>query len=201
QEHGAIFIHIQKTGGNSVTAALGKSFAEPDKHWTALQLRRATDPSIWTGYYKFAFVRNPWARLVSWYAMIDRHRPAFEQGVTFNRFQTAVLTRTKNFADFLHNMDEVFDDADGSKWIFRNQLDYLTDVDGTLLVDFVGRTETLGADFAAIATHLKRQPGPIDMLNTSEHRPYQDYYTPDLAQLVGERYASDIAHFGYHFGD
>lgn len=200
-EHGAIFIHVQKTGGSSISAALGKSFAEPDKHWTALEVRRACDPIIWASYYKFAFVRNPWARLVSWYAMIDQHRPAYEQGGTFNRFQTAVLSRTRTFSDFLRTMDEVFEDQDGVKSIYRNQIEYLTDVDGNLLVDYVGRTERLAADFTEIARHFKQPPGALQVLNTSEHKAYGEYYTKADADLVAERYARDIQAFGYSFRD
>jgi hypothetical protein len=198
-KHRAIFIHIQKTGGNSVSAALGMSGVEPDKHWRASELKAACDPAIWDGYFKFSFVRNPWARLVSWYTMVEALRPLFEAGTKLNRFQTVALSRCSSFGDFLELMDEDIVDDDGAKWIYRNQLDYLTDDEGQLLVDFVGRTETLASDFASILDRLHGPPAPLAYLNSTRHEAYQGYYTPAQARMVAERYARDIERFGYSF--
>ena len=104
-KHRAIFIHIQKTGGESVTAALGGPKNSPDKHWLANELKAVTELDIWDNYFRFALVRNPWARLVSWWSMIDHRRQAFMSGVPNNRFMTAVLSRAKTFGEFLRNMD------------------------------------------------------------------------------------------------
>jgi hypothetical protein len=198
-KHRAIFIHIQKTGGNSVSAALGMSVVEANKHWRADELKAACDPAIWRSYFKFSFVRNPWARLVSWYEMIEAQRPRFEAGAALNRFQSAVLSRCNSFGDFLDLMDEDIVDDDGAKWIRRNQLDYLVDADGALLVDFVGRTETLASDFASILDRFEGVPAPLSHLNATPHGPYQRYYTATQASAVAEWYAPDIECFGYRF--
>lgn len=76
-----IFIHIQRTGGNSIQ----KLFEEADpelietvevdpankriKHCYAVDIAKAIDPEIFNGYTKFAVVRNPFERMVSWYSM------------------------------------------------------------------------------------------------------------------------------------
>lgn len=82
----AIFVHIQRTGGNSVQ----KVFAEHDpdlveavaidpakkrtKHCFASDIRDAIDPATFAAYTKFAVVRNPYERMVSWYAhLTDDH--------------------------------------------------------------------------------------------------------------------------------
>ena len=71
--HKLIFIHIQKTGGSTISEILSKNF--PDicqfkaKHDFAIQ--GTGELCEWKDYYKFAFVRNPWDRLVSWYTMIN----------------------------------------------------------------------------------------------------------------------------------
>ena len=79
-----LFIHISKTGGTSVDAALGmitvlnKTAECADvpvmerrflKHDTAATARSYYNASEWERAYKFALVRNPWDRLVSWWAM------------------------------------------------------------------------------------------------------------------------------------
>jgi chondroitin 4-sulfotransferase 11 len=103
-----IFIHIQKTGGSSIVSALRK--AAPDsistfsdfaachdplkgQHVFASDLRNYLGDHEWQRFFKFAFVRNPWARLVSWYNMCIE-RPA-------NEFMTYVQANAHTFEAFL----------------------------------------------------------------------------------------------------
>ena len=80
-KYGVIFVHIQRTGGNSVQ----KIFEEfdPDlleaiqvdpsrhrtKHCYASDIQESIDSDIFKSYTKFSIVRNPFDRLVSWYSM------------------------------------------------------------------------------------------------------------------------------------
>lgn len=74
-----IFIHIQRTGGSSVT----KLFLEHDAdllehipvdpaksrtmHCFISDIQAAVEPEIFSQYTKFCIVRNPYDRMVSWY--------------------------------------------------------------------------------------------------------------------------------------
>ena len=58
-----IFIHINKTGGSSIERALDLRF----EHMTAREKRVDVGPRRWQTAFKFAFVRNPWARALSHY--------------------------------------------------------------------------------------------------------------------------------------
>ena len=91
-------------------------------------------------------------------------------------------------------------DTDGSKWIYRNQIDYLTDASGTLLVDFIGRFETLPQDFKIISEKIAFAPTPLPHVNKSVRKQYTDYYTSEMAETVRRRFQRDIEHFGYAFG-
>jgi hypothetical protein len=196
-----VFVHIQKTGGSSVRQALNLPQHDPDKHRFAQELRTKCDPQLWQSYFKFAFVRNPWDRMVSWWSMIVRNAQNASEGrQTLNGFQRFIVSRAATFEEFLLNCDEEYPDRDGSKWIFRNQIDYIADGEGQLLVDYVGRFERLKEDFALIAGRLNLTQISIPHLNRSPRLAYTNYYTNALAKLVGERYARDVAAFGYRFG-
>jgi chondroitin 4-sulfotransferase 11 len=195
-----IFVHIQKTGGNAVRMALGVEIDDAYKHFFARELRDLYGDTDWRQSFKFSFVRNPWERLVSWWAMIDANRSALSDGRPLNNFHRFVLERTETFKDFLENCDEEIADSDGRKWVYRNQLDYLTNSSGKMIVDFVGRFETISQDFALIAQKINGRFVPLSHTNQSVHRHYTDYYTPALADKVASRYAADIKAFGYIFG-
>lgn len=195
-----IFVHIQKTGGDSICTALGVSTAVPEKHFFARELRELYGADVWSTYFKFAFVRNPWDRLVSWWSMIDANRTLLSAGRPLNKFQRFVLERATTFEEFLENCDEEIVDDDGRKWIYRNQLDYLTDLSGEKIVDFIGRFERLAQDYALIAENIHGGLAPLPHVNKSKHRHYSDYYTPALADKVARRYQRDIDAFGYVFG-
>jgi hypothetical protein len=195
-----IFIHIQKTGGNSVTAALGGQLNCPEKHFLARDLRERYGADVWDDYFKFAFVRNPWDRLVSWWSMIDSIRGVHSRDIPRNMFINFVLARASTFEMFLENCDEEIVDTDGPKWIYRNQLDYLTDRFGRLIVDFVGRFERLQEDFKSVTQKTIGSPIILARANKSVHRHYSDYYSTAMAQKVYVRFKRDIETFGYVFG-
>jgi hypothetical protein len=192
------FIHIQKTGGMSITGAL--TGAAPDavnpfdlsrgcppllkgnNHPFASDLRDYLGDQTWNSLFRFTFVRNPWARLVSWY----NYCIAGPSG-PFNR-----LVKGRTFDDFL-----LLTDDQVAKTRF-NQVDYISDKDGRVLVDFVGRFEDLAADFARICERLEISPG-LPHINESSRVDYRAYYTPGARDLVAERFSRDIQAFGYQF--
>lgn len=194
-----IFVHIQKTGGTAVNRALGVEDSPQEKHRSALELKELYGAEAWDECYKFAFVRNPWARLVSWWSMIDSHRQFHVSGGSTNSFFGYVLANATTFDEFLYNCRAEIRDVDGVKSIFRNQIDYLTDNSGGLMVDKIGRFEEIADDFASITTTIYGAAKPLAVVNASEHGPYQDYYNDETRLLVANAYRRDLDYFGYKF--
>jgi chondroitin 4-sulfotransferase 11 len=193
-----IFVHVQKTGGSSIRGALRMAQFDAHKHRFADELRTIYGADTWNQYFKFAFVRNPWDRLVSWWEMMRRN---VVEGRPRNGFQRYIMERARTFEEFLQQCDSEYRDADGAKWIYRNQVDYLRDRDEVLLVDFVGRFEQLQLDFSHVAARLNVAPITLPHVNGTVRRPYTSYYSRELRELVAERYAKDIEAFGYRFAE
>jgi len=187
-EYRAIFIHVPKAAGTSVTQAL---FNRPARH-VPWQDYFEANPRKFNRYFKFAFVRNPWDRLVSTYFFLkagglnamDRDWAAANLGPypDFDAFVRGWLTR-ENAATWVH---------------FKPQRSWICDDEGVCRMDFVGRFETLDRDFQVVARRLGCAR-PLEKGNRSEHRPYHDYYTPETRDRVADVYAADIDLFGYRF--
>ena len=67
-QYKCIFIHIPKAAGTAVTQAL---FGPVSRHVPYFEYEKA-NPRKFKRYFKFAFVRNPWDRLVSTYFFLKR---------------------------------------------------------------------------------------------------------------------------------
>lgn len=188
-----LFVHIQKTAGSSLRQALSAALPDLQPFLGTHDHAAWARPHLaheWPSYFKAAFVRNPWDRLVSWWTMIRT------QEHYTNRFWE-YLRQARSFEEFL-DRTEVIEDHDGSKSIRFDQLDYLTDERGELLVDFIGRYENLNADAAALFQRLG-VAATLPHINRSDHLPYSAYYTERTRDLVAERHRRDIDYFRYDF--
>ena len=189
----AIFIHIQKTGGDAIEAAVRRDdpAIEVDllarrRHPFAREVRAAVGAGVWSSYFRFAFVRNPWDRLVSWYSMCV-------QVPSPNAFARYVRQQAPTFSDFITRATTGM--GERTTW---NQIDFLVDDDGRPMVDFVGRYENLAGGFAMVKERLGLT-ARLPHTNRSSHSSYRDYYTDETKAIVADRYSRDIAHFGYRF--
>ncbi len=154
----------------------------------------------WDNFYSFGFVRNPWARLVSWYCMI-MESPTDEGG----KFWRYVRDHATTFEEFLTKCQQPVVETKGkfryAKSLVRNQLDYFTDEHGKVAVNFIGRFEALDRDFARVQQQLGLPPGPLPKVNVGRPKDYQSFYTRRTRALVAKRFQRDIDFFGYTFDD
>jgi hypothetical protein len=196
-----LFIHIQKTGGSSIARMLRRDIPDATTylgtHDHASWAKEALG-SRYDEFFKFAFVRNPWDRLVSWYSMI-RQESKGQPRAELNLLWKYVLDNSSSFDDFLLNCTETIDDEDGKKSVLYAQLDYISDESGALIVDFVGRYEDFARDLRHVLRRVDLSDAEIPHENRSRHVHYSAYYTPRTRDIVAERYEKDIKAFGYTF--
>jgi hypothetical protein len=203
-----LFVHIQKTGGRSLANFLKREIPDAQDflgtHDHASWARQKLEPE-WSQYFKFAFVRNPWDRLVSWYTAITQNTtllPRYQRILRrdkYSRFRQYVLENSTSFEEFIANCTEVVDDYDGRKSLSYNQLDYVTGGDGKIIVDFIGRFENLNHDAGFILRELGIRDEQLPHIGRSRHRHYSEYYCDKTRNAVAQKYQRDIEFFGYEF--
>ena len=156
-------------------------------HAKARDARKELTPEAFDAFFKFAFVRNPWDLQVSMYHFIlrepeaPRHDEVKALG-SFDAFVEWVLATAEPYP----------------KGITKFQSEMISDSDGKLLVDFIGRYETLSRDYAEVCKRVGID-APLPHLNKSVHRDYRSYYNARTRALVEQHFKSDIELFGYSF--
>lgn len=215
QRHKFLFVHVPKTGGSSVRAVLTPfarfrdrfvyewpsrsiinrisrmPFTEKngrvlvtglDKHARLSEAIDVLGQETIDGLWSFAFVRNPWDLQVSRYYYIRRSKD----------HNLHALASRLSFSEFLRT---TLDERP------RNQVDYLCAPSGDLAVDFVGRYESLQADFQHVVRELGLPRMELPHVNRSVERSkdYRNAYEPTTRELVAQHFEGDIDAFGYRF--
>ncbi len=198
-----IFVHIEKNAGTSITNALQpfsnvqsdsklysilRTFNLPrdytrykyPRHAGLSEAQKMMPSDKFEQYFKFAFVRNPWERLVSEYnAAIKKNR----------RRRHHKIKAMRDFSEYV------------SYEVRRNKLGQLSKTlnqQGEMGLDFIGRFESLYEDFE----HVCQAVG-IDVAlkkrNAFKHQNYRQYYNLQTQIKVSQHWADDIETFGYEF--
>lgn len=208
-----LYVHIAKTGGTSVRAAL-KSLQWRDPYymaqWICSRLSGLTGHRIaaklprhskiicaqemlpqefFKGLYKFAFVRNPWDLQVSSYHHLKRERPFLLEG--HESFEAFTRWKLDPERPYQYHLDTAITPL----------TDYLIDLRGNLLTDFIGRFERLHEDWDHICKHIgiATPELPHERKATDRKKDYRSYYSDDLAALVGTYFKRDVEMLGYRF--
>ncbi len=147
---------------------------------------KTEDITPYRDYFKFSFVRNPWDRLVSCYT----------EKVVIQRRWTDVFGTEPSFRHFVRTVAGIPDAASDMHW--RSQYLNLVDRDYNIIVDFLGRVEAIEEGVRTIASHAGLA-FDLGHYRRSKHKPYAAYYDDETRELVAQRYAVDIAMFGYTF--
>jgi hypothetical protein len=156
-------------------------------HASALQLKNELPPMIWDTFFKFAFVRNPWDLNVSLYHYMLRSK---------THSQHEHVKSMKTFKEFIEHRVSVIENSKGA---YHKQIDMLGDLDGKLLVNFVGKMENIQNDFSKICKNIGIETPQIPKINTSQHKNYRDYYDEYTKELVARCFVEDIKLFNYQF--
>jgi hypothetical protein len=202
----ATFIHVPKTGGTSFYEWIKRNIPVYDQQLDNIYALSCVDgaKAQWGDLGTvFTFVRNPYSRLVSMYHyQIKKAKMQLQS----NSSPQARLRSIKILALASNGFDYWLECIYYQK---KELLDIHPDpstitvsswFNGTV-PDIVVKTEELGSEFYKIAELLTagQSTDPLPWINTSEHKPYRDYYNAKTIGWVSEQFHDDLEMFEYTF--
>lgn len=212
--HRFLFVHVPKTAGTALTAALdpfgvtgtrtpwqrlarqlhlradpGRAYFR--KHETAAVIRARLGAASYDGFLSFSVVRNPFDHAVSHYEYLKEFRNAAR----------AAAFAAMSFAEYLAYRTTARGLFVPSFAVLPDQAHWLVDGAGRLLVKRVMRFETLAADFAALTAELGLPGVTMERVNPTRAKAVPkrlaSYYDDGTAETVRRLYARDFGLFGY----
>lgn len=221
-----LWLHIKKSGGQSIRQAIGSAYVEtrrkearpfvalPRQEWNdnlnnyrvplgnfdyrrMLFARDYLYPQDFERRFKFAVVRNPYARAVSAWRYVTRRN-------IIPQFWARYRYRYR-FIDFLSMLPEIW--ANKHNRILATHTapvwPDISDEGGSSLLDFTAHLETIEQEFPLIAERLSLPDSTA--FPRVNHHAQTDLYTRAYGRrtraLVEQLYGEDIQHLGYEFGD
>ncbi len=191
-----LFVHIPKTAGNSIQNIL-RDYSEDRivasggqdgverfevrsdgrelvKHSTLAEYYRELGKETADGLFKFACVRNPWDRMISFWFSPHRREAKWDP----KKFRKFVEKEVRPLRDYFALP------TDAGKPSFGN-------------VDFIIRYEHLNDDFRTVCEKLGIPPVELPVRNRSERGSAAEYYDEMLGDFIAETFADEIDYFGY----
>jgi hypothetical protein len=214
------FIHIFKTGGTSIQAALNQPNDQEKRLMAQLAYYIIRGSPFWykTTYLwamensKYDLIRNALNKLASHHEVPDVIDPNYSFTFVRNPYDRVVsmwsfIAPSAPFEEFVQTLDRIRK-AEGSAHygivkLFRPQSDYVYDRSGNQRVKYVGRYENFDTDLKKILGNFGIKVKSIPHLNASRDKlgvkHYSEFYTDKAKDIVGRVYHEDLKNFGYKF--
>ena len=216
-DYQVIFIAVPKTGTTSVRRQLGvpRNPLIPNPHLDIIQVReliypmllratlgtnhsfptsetpsdadlRVRSEQLFAELFKFSAVRNPWARAVSLWSR--KEGVEVSGGMSFEQF----------IEDHHHASDTCREPT-----LHQNQIDWLCDEDGRMIMDYVYKVEEFESAIAEIEERtegrLRLESRQLNVNPRSASKRYRSMYSEHTRKLIAQRFERDIDHFEYVF--
>ena len=140
-------------------------------------------------YFKFVFVRNPWDRILS--AFLNK---AVMGASKKNQLKRYAQFKDSPFSEFVYSIKN--SDVNREERHIRSQIKFVPDY-----IDFIGKYENITADMNRVCEEIGIPFDGFPHMNKTKHKHYTEYYDNETREIVAEKYAKDIEHFDYKFGE
>ncbi len=198
-----LFIHVPKTGGNSIQNIL-RGYSEDKivtiakhqdgierfevrndiynitKHSTLSDYKKVIESEIFEKLYIFSTVRNPWDMMISFYFSPHRGVKEWDR----ERFKY-LINKVATLRTYIKNTT-IFSEKISPPEIILSSKAVDSDI------DFIMRFEFLNDDFKQVCEILNIPFLPLPHRNKSNREHYSRYYDVELIKLVEDKFKEEI---------
>lgn len=209
-----LFIHVPKTGGNSIQNILKKYSDDRivaltkyqdgynrfevrndkydiTKHSTLNCYKREIEYNTFKQLFKFSTIRNPWDMCISFYFSPHRGKIDWNR----NEFKEFILTiPTIRHYITLESKNDI-----NSREFNGNNKSRARPIDADL--DFILRFENLNKDFQKVCEIINVPFEELPHLNNSSRSHYTKYYDDELVEFVRCKFSDEINYANYTYGE
>lgn len=140
-------------------------------------------------YFIFSTVRNIYAWLVSYYYHAGGFNPKYHDP---DHYDYQIARRGFEY------LVKAISDRSGDVWPSRKLIHFQLFADnGSLVVDWINRTETLDHDLEMVAKKLSLPFHQRPKQRLGKHKDYRSYYTDELFDLVSSVWGREVQLFGF----
>lgn len=199
-----VFIHIPKNAGTSVSSILLKNGGEHydkhiyGKHNSAQEVKASYD--LYDNSFSFTFVRNPFARMVSYYYFFkNRVNILMNKGGGKN---VSVDHFNNGFDHWLLTTELYlwYDDPQTSiPYQKRPQTSWINNSKNQPIANFVGKVENIDADFRTVCDKININSFKLSNKNKSNHDHYKKIYSQESRKFIEYYFKDDLETFNYTF--
>jgi hypothetical protein len=173
------------------------------KHATAKEILNVVGYTFFSNSFKFSFVRNPWDQVVSFYNHLRKplYLPQYYSKLMRPHYACQIALQC-NFHDWvleIYNKEKLQQDEISQVNHFQNQCEWLCDSNENLIVDYIGKYESLEKDIEIIGKKIGRDFNHLPVRNRSQRKDYREYYDTRTKAIIGDFFEKDISLFEYDF--
>jgi hypothetical protein len=195
-ENKVIFTHPPRCGGTSFESLLG--LPESGEHFEKYKHASLTDHLNYISisklddiqFKKISIIRNPWARMVSWFFFIKKRKNPFVKNTNFQKF-----VENSNFNQFVEYVNY---NLEKQSLLKRPYSFYMCDKD-IFRIDFIIRYENYEHDIinALKLLNISNISNIPNMRSSCSPVNYRDYYSSKSKKIIENLYIQDIEFFKY----
>ena len=126
-------------------------------------------------YFKFTFIRNPWARAFSWYKAVMRDK------ITMSNLK---ITGQPSLNEALRQYS--------GKGLLMPQIYWIKNFGGSIPLNYIGRFENMVEDFQEVSReiHIPQVTLPYKLKGSSED--YREHYDEDSKRIIKDEMGSSL---------
>jgi len=203
KEYNVIFIHNSRVAG---TAMENRKAIGGGGHHNIYYIKQRLTDEEFKNAFKFAFVRNPFDRVIAAFLRNEIRCKNFTlketQKALVNWFRDEPKNSHRSFADKDLQLSINVKNGIGTVGLmsFVPQWYYVCDEDGSIPLDFIGRFENKESDWGKVCKVLNIEHKKLPLVMFDKHYDqslYRDYYVQETEDIVRRIYKKDFELFNY----